>query len=538
MYAHILLYMIKGCLRRQGTLEMTKQTFLKGTLILIAAGLITRILGFINRIVIARFIGSEGVGLYMMAAPTFFLAVTLTQFGLPVAISKLVAEAEARGDHRKTKQILVMSLAITGTLSAVITPVFLIYAPLMADTLLTDKRTLYPLLAVTPVVPIIAVSSVLRGYFQGKQNMRPLAVSQVLEQIVRISLVAVCTTAFLPLGIEYAAAGAMLSSVFGELASLLYLFVAFQYKKKIRIRKRFFQSLKSGRTTFFELMSVSLPTTGSRFIGNLSWFFEPIVVAQSLAIAGVAASAATSQYGELTGFALTLLTLPSFITYSLSTALVPAISEGIEQKKMQVVEYRLEQAMRLCLLSGGISVVILFSYADELVSVMYGSSNAAIYVKIMAPFFLFYYFQGPLQAVLQALNLAGAAMMNSLVGAVVKTGLIFVLASRPSLGIMGAALAILTGIILVTLLHAATVSKVLPISINLKEYIVSFGVILISGWGSLLMKEHLFLDQSEPMRLLLCVAVTSFLYVFLLVAFKLVKKEEIQRFPLFGRWIS
>ncbi|MDE1455846.1 stage V sporulation protein B, partial [Bacillus paralicheniformis] len=79
---------------------------------------------------------------------------------------------------------------------------------------------------------------------------------------------------------------------------------------------------------------------------------------------------------------------------------------------------------------------------------------------------------------------------------------------------------------------------VLPISINLKEYIVSFGVILISGWGSLLMKEHLFLDQSEPMRLLLCVAVTSFLYVFLLVAFKLVKKEEIQRFPLFGRWIS
>ncbi|UOY90148.1 stage V sporulation protein B [Bacillus glycinifermentans] len=517
---------------------MTKQTFLKGTLILIAAGLITRMLGFINRIVIARFIGEEGVGLYMMAAPTFFLAVTLTQFGLPVAISKLVAEAEARGDHRKTKQILVMSLAITGVLSALITPVFLIYAPLMAETLFTDERTLYPLLAVTPVVPIIAVSSVLRGYFQGKQNMRPLAVSQVLEQIVRISLVAVCTTAFLPFGIEFAAAGAMLSSVFGELASLLYLFIAFKYKKKIRIRKRFFQSLKSGRSTFFELMSVSLPTTGSRFIGNLSWFFEPIVVAQSLAIGGIAASAATSQYGELTGFALTLLTLPSFITYSLSTALVPAISEGIEQKKMHIVEYRLEQAMRLCLLSGGISVVILFSYADELVSVMYGSTNASIYVKVMAPLFLFYYFQGPLQAVLQALNLAGAAMMNSLVGAVVKTGLIFVLASRPSLGIMGAALAIVTGMILVTLLHAATVSKVLPISINLKEYMLSFAVIFISGWISLWMKQHLFLEQSEPVRLLFCVMLSSFLYMFLLIAFRLIKKEEIQRFPPFGRWIS
>ncbi len=230
--------------------------------------------------------------------------------------------------------------------------------------------------------------------------MNPLAFSQVLEQIVRISLVAVCTTVFLPYGIEYAATGAMISSVIGELASLIYLFICFKANKTIRIRKQFFKSIANGKETFRQLMSVSLPTTGSRFIGNLSWFFEPIVVAQSLAIAGVATVAATSQYGELTGFAMTVLTSPSFITYSLSTALVPAISEGMEQKKPQVVEYRLEQAMRLCLLSGGISVVILFSFADELMSVMYGSTNAAVFVKVMAPFFLLYYFQGPLQAVL------------------------------------------------------------------------------------------------------------------------------------------
>lgn len=329
---------------------MAKQTFLRGTLILIAAGMITRMLGFVNRVVIARFIGEEGVGLYMMAAPTFFLATTLTQFGLPVAISKLVAEASARGDRQKMKHILVMSLTVTGILSLIFTPLFLCFAPIMSETMLTDQRTVYPLLAITPVVPIIAISSVLRGYFQGRQNMNPLAFSQVLEQIVRISLVAVCTTVFLPYGIEYAAAGAMISSVIGELASLIYLFICFKANKTIRIRKQFFKSIANGKETFRQLMSVSLPTTGSRFIGNLSWFFEPIVVAQSLAIAGVATAAATSQYGELTGFAMTVLTLPSFITYSLSTALVPAISEGMEQKKLQVVEYRLEQAMRLCLL--------------------------------------------------------------------------------------------------------------------------------------------------------------------------------------------
>lgn len=515
--------------------DLTKQTFLKGTIILILAGFITRILGFVNRIVIARFIGGEGVGLYMMAAPTFFLAVTLTQFGLPVAISKLVAEAEARGDKQKTKRILVMSLAITGTLSLIFTPLFLWFAPIMAENMLTDPRTVYPLLAITPVVPVIAISSVLRGYFQGRQQMSPLAMSQVLEQVARISLVAVCTTAFLPYGIEYAAAGAMISSVIGEMISLAYLLIAFRYKKTIRIRKRFFKAIHDGKDTFKQLMSIALPTTGSRFIGNISWFLEPIVVAQSLAIAGYAAVEATRQYGELTGLALTLLTLPSFITYSLSTALVPAISEGMEQNKRKTVEYRLKQAMRLCLLSGGISCIILFVYAENLTLFMYGSSHAAVYVKFMAPFFLLYYFQGPLQAVLQALNLAGAAMTNSLIGAVVKTGMIFVLASQPSFGIMGAALAILIGIVLVTLLHAATVGKVLPIHLPLKEYGLCVLVIIGTGAVSLWMKHQASGLFSAPLELVMMIFLTCVLYVILLIWLGLVKREELRRIPFIGK---
>ncbi|WP_407058442.1 oligosaccharide flippase family protein [Paracerasibacillus soli] len=92
---------------------MSKQTFLQGTLILIFAGMITRFLGFINRLVIARLMGEEGVGLYMMALPTLFLIMALTQMGLPVAISKRVAEAEAQHNQGKVKRILIVSLIIT-----------------------------------------------------------------------------------------------------------------------------------------------------------------------------------------------------------------------------------------------------------------------------------------------------------------------------------------------------------------------------------------------------------------------------------------
>ena len=191
--------------------------FIKGTIILVVASFITRILGFINRIVIARFIGEEGVGLYMMALPTLFLVINITQIGLPIAISKFVAEAQAKGDEKKIKKILVVSIACTFSLSLIFTPLLLLFAPMLSEFLLTDERTVWPLLAITPIIPIIAISSVIRGYFQGKQNMKPFAFSQVIEQIMRIAFIAVLTKAFLPYGIEYAAAGAMLASVIGEL---------------------------------------------------------------------------------------------------------------------------------------------------------------------------------------------------------------------------------------------------------------------------------------------------------------------------------
>lgn len=125
--------------------------------------------------------------------------------------------------------------------------------------------------------------------------------------------------------------------------------------------------------------------------------------------------------------------------------------------------------------------------------------------KIHGPFLLLYYFQGPLQAVLQALNLAGAAMTNSLIGAVVKTGMIFVLASQPSFGIMGAALAILIGIVLVTLLHAATVGKVLPIHLPLKEYGLCVLVIMGTGAVSLWMKHQASGLFSAPLELVMMI---------------------------------
>lgn len=521
---------------------MSKQTFIQGAFILIIAGLITKALGFINKIVMARILGPEGVGLYMMTIPVLILVSNLTRLGLPVAISKLVAEADVVGDQRKIKRILAVSLAITGGLSILFTILTFLGSRVLSDLFLTDQRAYYPLLAITPVLPIIAISSVIKGYFQGKQNMKPSAYSQVIEQIVRISLVALLVNLLLPYGLEYAVAGAMISVILGEGAALLYLFTTFKFRKRkgFRLRKGFFSQLQKGKQTLYDLLRIGLPTTGSGLIGSVSWTLEAIIVAQSLALAGVATAVATAQYGLLSGYALPLVMLPMFITYSLSVSLVPAVSEAATHKNYPLIQRRIYQALRIALIFGAPSTVIMYVFAEPITTVVYGSSEAANFLKILAPFFLLLYFQSPLQAVLQGLDKAKTAMMNTLFGAVIKTGAIFILASQPELGINGAALAINLNVCLVTLLHFFSVVKVVGFTFQLRDFLkvgVAMGGMALGGnfvYKGLLSAGDL--GRFGSLFLALCAAL--FIYFCILTLVRMIGRQDIERFPVIGKLLA
>ncbi|MFE5428948.1 oligosaccharide flippase family protein [Peribacillus simplex] len=120
----------------------------------------------------------------------------------------------------------------------------------------------------TTIVPIVAVSSVIKGYFRGKQNMTPIALSQVIEQVVRIGLIFFLVQWLLPYGIEYAAAGAVLCGIIGEGFSLLYLFSVFKWSKhkKFKLHHAFIKQISKGKEIFFDLLHTGLPTTGNGLI--------------------------------------------------------------------------------------------------------------------------------------------------------------------------------------------------------------------------------------------------------------------------------
>ncbi|WP_085991804.1 stage V sporulation protein B [Oceanobacillus senegalensis] len=516
---------------------MTKQTFLKGALILIFAGMITRFLGFINRIVVARLMGEEGVGLYMMALPTLFLVMTLTQLGLPVAISKRVAEADAIGDQAKVKRILIVSLVITSITSILFTIIMVIGAPFIATTLLTDERTLYPLIAISPIVPITAVSAVLRGYFQGKQNMKPQSFAQVIEQVVRITCVALFIKFLLPYGVEFAAAGAMVSVILGEFVSMLYMINSFKRKKRIKVRTNFFSYLKSSKGTLKELFSISLPSTGSRMIGSVSNFLEPILVAQSLAIAGITTTLATKQYGELTGYVLPLLYLPTFITHSLAIALVPNISEAEAKNNRKLIHYRIHQSIRISFASGAIATIVLTLFSVQILTYMYGTGSASPFIVLMAPFYILLYIQSPLQAALQALDLARPAMWNSLIGAMVKFIVLFILASNPNFGIMGVAISMSVGVVLITLLHLITLQNAIQYSIPFKDISKMILLILLTWGTGTLLKRMFDMFQPNILFFLLTLLILLIIYLGFLILLRFVTREELKQLPFLQKWI-
>src|SRR5699024_3725803 len=161
-----------------------------------------------------------------------------------------------------------------------------------------------------------------------------------------------------------------------------------------------------------------------------------------LAIAGLTTIQATRQYGELTGYVMPLLFLPTFITNSLSIALLPSISAADASGDEKLVHYRIHQAIRISFASGALATVILTFFSIPILTHMYGTSNASKFIVMMAPCFLFLYIQAPLQAALFALDLAKQAMNNSLIGSIIKFSLLFILASNPYFGIFGVVIAI------------------------------------------------------------------------------------------------
>src|SRR5690606_29246079 len=155
-------------------------------MILLAAGIINRVLGFVPRMTLPRVIGAEGIGLYQMGFPLLNIMITIITGGLPLAIAKLVSEAESNGDERLIRRILWTSLLFVLSAGVLFLALSIWITPFVGTHLLTDTSVIPTLYAMSPIIVVVGISSMFRGYFQGRHTMISTASSPIFETTLRI----------------------------------------------------------------------------------------------------------------------------------------------------------------------------------------------------------------------------------------------------------------------------------------------------------------------------------------------------------------
>ena len=519
-------------------MSLRKQSFIQGAMILLAAGLLNRVLGFVPRIVLPRMIGAEGVGLIQLVFPFTIVLLTLISGGIPLAVAKLVAEADSKNDSAGVRRILKIAVSISLGISLVAVALCLALSEFIATRIMTDSRVHTAFLAMIPILPLVAVSSVWRGYFQGKQNMIPTAMSQTAETVCRIVFTLLLAWLLLPYGLEAAAAGGVLGMAVGECAGLLVL-----WRQFVRDRAKEPSPSASGsgkapaRSYSRELLNTAVPVTGSKMIGSLSYLLESILTVRSLTIAGIAAAGATAQYGALQGMVIPLLLLPGALTYSLAVSLVPSLSEAASRGDWSTIRVRLHQSMKLAVITGAPFVVLLSLMAAPVCKLLYGDDSMAHMLRWMAPLAIFLYMQAPLQAALQALNRPGTALFNTFAGAAVKLVLIVRLATDPQLGIIGVVIAIGINMMLVTLLHWISVARLTGFRMRPLEFLKVTAAMIVMSAATLRIWEFDWFGPSAA-DLILAGAAGIVVYALLLVPLRLVDRADVSRVPIIGRYLA
>ena len=428
---------------------MKKSNFFKLTLMLVIGGFITKILGMIIKIVTTRYIGAMGMGIYMLIMPTYSLLIAISGLGFPVAISKLVAE-----EKYNNKNIVLGLIPISLILDFTIMILLFIFSKYISILLLHESRTYYGLISIGFILPFISISSILRAYFFGKTYMFPHVLSNVLEDVIRLILIIFFLPNIYNNSIEYAVAFLFLISIVSELSSII-IFMLF-LPKKITISKNDF-SIKNDN--FKKVLNISLPTTGSRLIGNIGYFLEPIIL--TFVLSNIYSNKfIVTEYGILNGYVMPILLLPSFFTMAISQALIPIISNYWSKNNNKMVLRKIKQAIFYSLLIG-IPATLIFMFIPQVpMKLIYNTTDGIAYIKVLAPICLFHYIQSPLTSALQAMGFAKDAMNGTLIGMIIRTICLFVL-SYLHIGLWGLVIATSINIVVVTIHQMIKIKNVL-----------------------------------------------------------------------------
>ena len=441
---------------------MKKHSLIKGTIILGLAGIFARFLGLFFRIPIQALIKDEGMGYYQMSYPLYMTFVAIAS-GVPIAMSKLIAEMNAKNDHEGVGQILRQTLFLMITLGSITTMLMIMFARPIISALKWDPKSYYSFLVIAIAPIFVSIMCTFKGFFQGLQNVKPTAISQIIEQIGRVVAGVLFAYLLFPKGIEYAAGGAALGTLVGAIMGSIYLILSYlKVKKELPVRR-----VSRHKYILADLGKAALPISLGAAVGTIMSLIDSILVPQQLLKAGFTQTQSAVMYGQLTGKVFTLINVPLALSVALCASLVPIIAEAFYLSRRGELIKRVDMAIKLSNVISIPSSLGIFFMAYPIMHLVFMKDAAGYeilkYISISIPFIIL---TQTSTAILQSIGNYMKPVYNLAIGCIVKVIMTYVLVSLSLVNIYGAVIGTILGYITSCLLNMYDLKKSLNMKIN------------------------------------------------------------------------
>ena len=520
----------------------SRESFLKGALILSLAGVIVKIMGAFFRIPLSNLIGSIGMGYYQVVYPIYTLFLTLAVAGFPTALAKLVSEQRAVGDFKganKTFRISYTVLFITGLISF---SIFFFGAEFISTVILKNSGAYAAMVAISPALLFVPLMSSYRGYFQGRRDMTKIAVSQVIEQFFRVSLGLFLGYMLMKsYGPEMGAAGGVLGAAIGGFASaafLIYIYLRNTKERKAEIAHSSHIKTESTGTILKKLLYVAIPITIGACVMPLVNMVDSVIVVRRLQVAGFDIDMANSLLGQLSGMAIPIVNLPVVIDQAIGMSLVPSISEAYALNQINRARKEAKTGLKTILLVVLPCTFGLAALATPIMSLLFpsieatGPASLGTLLFVVAPSEIFLGLVYAQNGILQGMGKPMVPVMALLGGMLFNVVISYTLTGIASVNIIGSGIGTVSAYAVASIIEFIYIKKHMQLKLSPKEFIIKPLLTVITMFVVVKLSYGVTVGfLGNALATLISISIGGVVYGLVLLGIGGITKEELMSMP-------
>jgi len=510
---------------------------LKGALILGVAGIFVKLLGAMLRIPITNLLG-EGMSYYSVAYAVYSVLLVLATAGIPVAISKMVSERVALEKYADAKKVFHICIYIMGFVGVISFSVCFFGADLISQMMKVPKVAL-SIKAIAPALLFVPLLAAFRGYMQGWSYMQPTAISEIIEQIVRVIIGLLLTYTLISYGKEVGAAGATLGASVGALAGFFAMIMLYNFffRRKIEHNVLSCDETESSRSIAKEIATIAFPIVIGAEIMPLMETVDATMVMRRLQETGWTLKEAEALFSQYGGFCNSLISFPQLFTQAVAVSLIPVISGAYGIKNYVKTRENVTLAMRLTTLMGFPCAVGIFVLAEPVLLLMYPyqrelALSSVTTLKVMTIGVVFLAIAQTSAAVLQSIGRPTEPVKHLFYGAMLKLVLTYWIVGIQIINVLGAAIGTIAAYVIACVLNCCSIRKQLDFSFNVINVILKPGLIAVSmGIIVHLTFESLSMIMPHSIATIISIVIGIISYIFLVFYSQIITEDELLLLP-------